>query len=61
MQRVLPKTVTVPGGRPRLAWPGEGEATVVVEGLGSLGSIGGRRPVPIASVAKMMTAYLTLR
>jgi D-alanyl-D-alanine carboxypeptidase (penicillin-binding protein 5/6) len=61
VRRVLPKTVTLPGGRPRLAWPGEGEASVAVEGLGSLGSIGGRRPVPIASVAKMMTAYLTLR
>ncbi|MBS1885358.1 MAG: D-alanyl-D-alanine carboxypeptidase, partial [Actinobacteria bacterium] len=61
VHRVLPKTVTLPGGQPRLAWPGEGEATVAVEGLGSLGSVGGRRRVPIASVAKMMTAYLTLR
>ena len=61
VHRVLPKTVTLPGARPRLAWPGEGEAAVGVEGLGSLGSVGGRRPVPIASVAKMMTAYLTLR
>ncbi|MBS1889098.1 MAG: D-alanyl-D-alanine carboxypeptidase [Actinobacteria bacterium] len=61
VHRVLPKTVTLPGPRPRLAWPSEGEATVAVEGVGSLGSIGGRRAVPIASVAKMMTAYLTLR
>ncbi|MBS1878706.1 MAG: D-alanyl-D-alanine carboxypeptidase [Actinobacteria bacterium] len=59
--RVLPKTVTLPGGRPSLAWPSEGEGAVAVEGLGRLGSISGGRPVPIASVTKMMTAYLTLR
>ncbi len=31
-----------------------------VEGVGSLGSSGAHTPVPIASVAKVMTAYLTL-
>jgi D-alanyl-D-alanine carboxypeptidase (penicillin-binding protein 5/6) len=34
---------------------------VAVEGVGSLGSTGGQKPVPIASVAKVMTAYLTLK
>jgi serine-type D-Ala-D-Ala carboxypeptidase (penicillin-binding protein 5/6) len=46
--------------RLHLAWPGEGEAAVAVEGLGSLGTSGGGEPVPIASLAKVMTAYLVL-
>jgi serine-type D-Ala-D-Ala carboxypeptidase (penicillin-binding protein 5/6) len=42
-------------------WPGEGEAAVAVEGLGNLGASGSGEPVPIASLAKVMTAYLVLR
>jgi D-alanyl-D-alanine carboxypeptidase (penicillin-binding protein 5/6) len=34
---------------------------VAVEGLGTLGVHGGGQPAPIASVAKVMTAYLVLR
>ncbi|HEX3736845.1 MAG TPA: serine hydrolase [Solirubrobacterales bacterium] len=59
--RALPKTVQLPGRPFKPAWPREGEATVAVEGVGSLGSTGGQKPVPIASVAKVMTAYLTLQ
>ncbi|MGA8746000.1 MAG: hypothetical protein WB507_09055 [Solirubrobacterales bacterium] len=44
-----------------LAWPREGQAAVEVEGIGSFGITGNHHPVPIASVAKVMTAYLTLR
>jgi D-alanyl-D-alanine carboxypeptidase (penicillin-binding protein 5/6) len=44
-----------------LAWPDEGEAAVAVEGLGNLGASGSEEPVPIASLAKVMTAYLVLR
>jgi D-alanyl-D-alanine carboxypeptidase (penicillin-binding protein 5/6) len=61
VQRTLQAYVRLPGSAPALAWPQEGQAAVEVEGLGSLGSTGGSTPVPIASVAKMMTAYLTLR
>ncbi len=43
-----------------LAWPREGQAAVAVEGLGTLGVHGGEPPVPIASLAKVMTAYLVL-
>jgi serine-type D-Ala-D-Ala carboxypeptidase (penicillin-binding protein 5/6) len=43
-----------------LAWPREGQAAVEVSGVGSFGSRGGSKPVPIASVAKVMTAYITL-
>jgi serine-type D-Ala-D-Ala carboxypeptidase (penicillin-binding protein 5/6) len=61
VHRTLPKAVKLPGKPFTPAWPSEGEATVAVEGVGSLGSTGGQKPVPIASVAKVMTAYLTLK
>ena len=61
VHRALPAYVRLPGSAPALAWPEEGQAAVEVEGVGSLGSVGGSLPVPIASVAKVMTAYLTLR
>ncbi|MEU6744196.1 D-alanyl-D-alanine carboxypeptidase family protein [Streptosporangium sandarakinum] len=44
-----------------LPWPSEGQAAVEVEGMGGLGVSGGPDPVPIASVAKVMTAYVILR
>ncbi|MFJ4825712.1 D-alanyl-D-alanine carboxypeptidase family protein [Streptomyces bacillaris] len=44
-----------------LPWPTEGQASVEVEGIGSLGTRGEQRPVPIASVTKIMTAYVILR
>jgi serine-type D-Ala-D-Ala carboxypeptidase (penicillin-binding protein 5/6) len=61
VHRVVPKAVKLTGKPFTPAWPSEGEATVAVEGVGSLGSTGGQKPVPIASVAKTMTAYLTLK
>ncbi|GII52380.1 D-alanyl-D-alanine carboxypeptidase [Planotetraspora thailandica] len=44
-----------------LPWPAEGQAAVEVEGVGSLGVSGEANPVPIASVTKVMTAYVILR
>ncbi|GII26997.1 D-alanyl-D-alanine carboxypeptidase family protein [Planotetraspora mira] len=44
-----------------LPWPAEGQSSVEVEGLGSLGRQGEREPVPIASVTKVMTAYVILK
>ncbi|WP_019544744.1 D-alanyl-D-alanine carboxypeptidase family protein [Streptomyces sulphureus] len=47
-----------------LPWPDEGQAAVLVEGFGERGDLGAhgpRRPVPIASVTKVMTAYVILR
>lgn len=44
-----------------LGWPTTGEAAVVVPGVGTLGSREGARVVPIASVAKVMTADVVLR
>lgn len=45
----------------QLAWPREGQAAVAIEGLGTFVGPGESTPVPIASVAKVMTAYLILR
>ncbi|MCC0580070.1 D-alanyl-D-alanine carboxypeptidase [Streptomyces californicus] len=44
----------------RLPWPDEGQASVAVEGIGSLGTRGEQKPVPIASLTKVMTAYVIL-
>ncbi|WP_238005408.1 D-alanyl-D-alanine carboxypeptidase [Dactylosporangium sp. AC04546] len=61
IKQTLPQTYTIPGVAPVLPWPQAGQATVEIDGLGRLGSSGGSKPVPIASVAKVMTAYLILR
>jgi serine-type D-Ala-D-Ala carboxypeptidase (penicillin-binding protein 5/6) len=53
--------VRLSGAAPTPAWPAAGEAALVVPGLGSLGSAGGDQPRPTASLAKVMTAYLTLK
>ncbi|MGP3683310.1 D-alanyl-D-alanine carboxypeptidase family protein [Streptomyces sp. IBSNAI002] len=47
-------------GITELPWPAEGQAAAEVEGVGSLGSKGGQTPVPIASLTKVMTAYVVL-
>ena len=60
MDRTLAAYVRVPGRAPVLSWPRAGQAAVEVPGIGSFGGSGDSRPVPIASVAKVMTAYLTL-
>ncbi|RAJ67091.1 D-alanyl-D-alanine carboxypeptidase [Streptomyces sp. Amel2xB2] len=54
-------TYTFQGAKPSMPWPSEGQAAVDVQGLGSFGSYGKQKPVPIASVAKVMTAYVILR
>lgn len=56
----LPSYVQLPGATPALAWPRAGEAAVAVQGVGGIASSAKLAPVPIASVAKVMTAYLTL-
>jgi D-alanyl-D-alanine carboxypeptidase len=43
-----------------MPWPGEGQSVAEVEGLGSLGVHGAQTPVPIASLTKVMTAYVVL-
>jgi len=60
LHRTLAAYVRVPGTPPVFAWPREGQAAVEVEGVGNSWTSGGHAPVPIASVAKIMTAYLIL-
>ncbi|SEC45001.1 D-alanyl-D-alanine carboxypeptidase family protein [Streptomyces melanosporofaciens] len=49
------------GGELSLPWPDQGQSAAEVEGVGSLGTSGAQKPVPIASVTKVMTAYVVLR
>ncbi|WDL96287.1 D-alanyl-D-alanine carboxypeptidase family protein [Alicyclobacillus sp. ALC3] len=50
----------VPGHEPAIPWPKEGQAALAVPGVGWMGQHGAETAVPIASVAKLMTAYLVL-
>jgi serine-type D-Ala-D-Ala carboxypeptidase (penicillin-binding protein 5/6) len=52
---------TLPGTAPRPDWPGQAEAAIGLPGTGLLGTHGGSEPVAIASLAKIMTAYVVLR
>ncbi|MFD6414695.1 hypothetical protein ACFWF0_36390, partial [Nocardia asteroides] len=52
---------TFEGGKPQIPWPSSGQAALDVQGIGTFGSSGDQKPVPIASVAKVMTAYVILR
>nr|WP_242483054.1 D-alanyl-D-alanine carboxypeptidase [Streptomyces sp. HSG2] len=56
-----PASFTFEGGDPRIPWPESGQAALDVQGIGTFGSSGEQEPVPIASVAKIMTAYVILR
>ena len=48
-------------GKTKLPWPSKGQASIGVAGIGSFGASGSTSPVPTASVAKAMTAYLVLK
>ncbi|MDA8313979.1 MAG: D-alanyl-D-alanine carboxypeptidase, partial [Actinomycetota bacterium] len=58
---VTPISTTMPGVPVPLSWPAQGEAAIGVEGAGLLGTHGAQTPTPLASVTKLMTAYLVLR
>jgi len=59
-QPALSATMALGGEPPELPWPTTGAAAVGVAGLGSLAASADQRPRPIASLAKVMTAYLVL-
>ncbi|PJN34646.1 D-alanyl-D-alanine carboxypeptidase [Streptomyces sp. CB02959] len=52
---------TFEGGNLSIPWPEKGQAAVKVVGSGALGTFGEEKPVPTASVAKIMTAYVILK
>lgn len=57
----LTTPIRLAGSTPVLPWPSSGEAAVAVEGIGSLGQVRATRPVPIAGLASVLTAYVVLR
>ncbi|KUN21343.1 D-alanyl-D-alanine carboxypeptidase [Streptomyces antibioticus] len=61
LQLTAEETYSFDGGKADVPWPATGQAALEVQGIGSFGSSGEQKPVPIASVAKVMTAYLILR
>jgi len=58
-----PLAFVVPGNRASFDWPAQGQAAVIVPSLMSkpLAFSPGEHPVPIASLTKLMTAYLVLQ
>jgi D-alanyl-D-alanine carboxypeptidase (penicillin-binding protein 5/6) len=57
----LPSVMRFPGRPARLPLPVKGEAAVVIPGLGVVGASPAEQEVPIASLTKMMTAYIILK
>jgi D-alanyl-D-alanine carboxypeptidase (penicillin-binding protein 5/6) len=54
-------TAAVPGDSPTLPWPTTGQGAAAVPGRGLLMQSGPETAVPVASLTKIMTAYLILR
>lgn len=61
LQLTASDSYTFKGDKADMPWPADGQAALDVQGIGSFGSSGEQKPVPIASVAKVMTAYVILR
>ncbi|MFF8658016.1 D-alanyl-D-alanine carboxypeptidase [Streptomyces huasconensis] len=55
------QSVSFGGDKPSVPWPSQGQAAMDVNGIGSFGTSGDQKPVPIASIAKVMTVYVILR
>jgi serine-type D-Ala-D-Ala carboxypeptidase (penicillin-binding protein 5/6) len=51
----------IAGVAPVMPWPSTGSAALSVEGVGSLGQAHDSRPVPIAGLAAVLTAYVVLK
>ncbi|MFD8985941.1 serine hydrolase, partial [Streptomyces sp. NPDC059564] len=48
-------------GETSIPWPAKGQGAVRVPGSGDIATFGEQKPVPTASVAKVMTAYVILK
>jgi len=59
LQTTLPASYRVPGTL-SIQWPTTGEAAISVLDVGVMGQSGGSAAIPIASLAKIMTALLVL-
>jgi D-alanyl-D-alanine carboxypeptidase (penicillin-binding protein 5/6) len=60
LRLTAPALTALPGKPVSLPWPGQGQAYLDIDGIGSPGGSGGTKAVPIGSIAKVMTAYLVL-
>ena len=58
---VADDAAVVPGRLPGFSWPATGEGAVAVAGVGVMASSPNSAIVPIASLTKMMTAYILLK
>lgn len=56
----VPISATMTGTPTTLTWPSQGEAAIGVEGAGLLDAHGAQTATPLASVTKLMTAYVVL-
>ncbi len=61
VQSTTSATYKVPGSLANFPWPSVGQSALAVEGIGVVGHAGATRPQAIASLAKLMTAYLVLK
>lgn len=57
----LDESIRLPGPSPALPWPSVGSAALAVDGLGLIGEHGSTQSVPVASITKVMTAYVVLK
>jgi len=57
---VVPVTVSVPAHSVTLPWPATGQAAVAIPSIGVIVPSGAEQPVPVASLTKLMTAYVVL-
>ncbi|WP_256986813.1 D-alanyl-D-alanine carboxypeptidase [Streptomyces sp. BR123] len=58
---VATETAHAVEGQFSVPWPAKGQGAVRVPGSGDIGTFGEQKPVPTASVAKVMTAYVILK
>ncbi len=61
LRGIGPQVLRVAGTPPPLPWPATGAGALVEVGAGSLGAVGSTQPAPIASLAKVLTAYVVLQ
>ncbi|MCC3771882.1 D-alanyl-D-alanine carboxypeptidase family protein, partial [Streptomyces sp. UNOC14_S4] len=55
------KSFAFEGAKPDFAWPDMGQSAAKVVGAGDVGTYGEQKPVPTASMAKVMTVYVILK
>jgi D-alanyl-D-alanine carboxypeptidase (penicillin-binding protein 5/6) len=58
---VIPTSVAVPAHPVSLPWPATGQAAIAIPSIGVVVASGPEQPVPVASLTKLMTAYVILR